>query len=153
MKNIRPIRSEEDLTWALAEIERYFEREPKPGTPEADRFDVLSTLIEAYENQHWAIDAGDPVETVKAVMEARGLSQAELATLWNSRSRASEFLCRKRMITKDQAWALHTAWGIPAELLIAPYPAGADDQKRAPRRGVVSGKKIVSKETARAKRA
>ena len=52
---IRPIGTEADYDWALKEIEPYFAREPKRGTPQADRFDVLAALIEAYEAKHWPI--------------------------------------------------------------------------------------------------
>jgi HTH-type transcriptional regulator/antitoxin HigA len=51
--NVRPIRTEADYDWALKEIARYFDVQPKPGTAEGDRFDVLATLIEAYEEKHW----------------------------------------------------------------------------------------------------
>lgn len=60
MNDIRPIRTEADYRWALAEIERHFDRLPEPGTPEAERFDLLSALVEAYEAQHWPIEASDP---------------------------------------------------------------------------------------------
>jgi HTH-type transcriptional regulator/antitoxin HigA len=56
MINIRPIRTEADCDWALAETERYFDHEPERGTPEAARFDLPASLIEAYENEHWAIE-------------------------------------------------------------------------------------------------
>ena len=46
---IRPIRTEADYDAALKEIEQYFEKEPEPGSPEADRFDILAALIGAYE--------------------------------------------------------------------------------------------------------
>ncbi len=55
MENIRPIRTEADYEWALAEVTPCFENQPGPGTPEADRFDVLSALIEAYESAHFPI--------------------------------------------------------------------------------------------------
>jgi HTH-type transcriptional regulator/antitoxin HigA len=55
-KMIRPLRNEADYDAALAEIELYFKREPEIGTPEADRFDVLASLIEEYERKHWPID-------------------------------------------------------------------------------------------------
>jgi HTH-type transcriptional regulator/antitoxin HigA len=55
MNNIRPIRTEADYNWALAEIEQYFENEPTLGSPESDRFEMLATLIEAYEAQYWPI--------------------------------------------------------------------------------------------------
>src|ERR1700730_668638 len=54
---IRAIRTEADYDAALKEIEQYFEMVPKPGTPEADRFDVLAALIDAYERVHWSIEA------------------------------------------------------------------------------------------------
>lgn len=60
MKNIRAIRTEADYDWALAEIERYFLKEPEPGTPAAERFDVLAALIDAYEAKHWPIEPADP---------------------------------------------------------------------------------------------
>jgi HTH-type transcriptional regulator / antitoxin HigA len=53
---VRPLRSEADYESAIEEIERYFEKEPKPGTPEADRFDLLASVIEDYERKHWPID-------------------------------------------------------------------------------------------------
>ena len=65
MKNIRAIRTEADYDWALAEIEQYFYAEPDPGTPAADRFDVLATLIEAYEAKHWPIEPADPNEAIR----------------------------------------------------------------------------------------
>ena len=55
-KVTRPLRSEADYEAALDEIERYFDKEPSPGTPEADRFDLLALIIEDYERKHWAID-------------------------------------------------------------------------------------------------
>ena len=121
--NIRPIRSETDYDWALKEIEPYFEREPKRGTPEADRFDVLAALLEAYEGKHWPIDPPDAVEAIRFRMEQSGLRQADLARLIGSRSRASEILRRKRPLTLEQAWKLHREWRIPAESLLLPLRA------------------------------
>jgi HTH-type transcriptional regulator/antitoxin HigA len=123
--DIRPIRDEADYDWALKEIEHYFEREPDPGTPEADRFDVLATLIAAYEDREWSIPSPDPVDMIIAVMEQRGFTQAELAKIIGSRSRASEILNRKRAITMSMAYKLHAAWHIPAEVLIQPYHIAA----------------------------
>lgn len=119
--DIRPIRTEADYEWALAEVERYFDDEPLPGTPEADRFDILSDLIEAYEARHWTIDAPDPIAAIQLRMSMGGLVAADLAEVLGSRSRASEILNRKRPLTLDMARKLHVAWGIPAEVLIRPY--------------------------------
>jgi HTH-type transcriptional regulator/antitoxin HigA len=118
--DIRPIHTEADYEWALGEIAPYFDSEPERGTPEADRFNVLAALIAAYEDKHWPIVASDPVSTVRETMALRGFAQADLATLLDSRSRASELLSRQRSITMAQAWKLHTEWGIPAEALIQP---------------------------------
>ena len=62
--DIRPIRTEADYDWALVEIARYFDNEPLPGTPDADRFDVLADLITAYEARTWPVEAPDPVEAM-----------------------------------------------------------------------------------------
>lgn len=88
--DVRPIRSEADYDRALAEIAPYFEREPEPGTQEADRFDVLATLIASYEREHWPIDPPDAVDAIRYRMEQAGYTQADLARLIGSRSRASE---------------------------------------------------------------
>lgn len=122
--DIRSIKTETDYGWALKEIEQYFEHEPALGTPEAERFDVLATLIEAYEAKHWPIAAPDPVSAILEIMEHRNLKQADLATLLGSRSRASEILARKRPLTMKQAWTLHEQWHIPAEVLLKPVVEG-----------------------------
>lgn len=119
--DVKPIRTEADYRWALDEIEQYFDNEPARGTPEADRFEVLADLIEAYESRHWSIEHADAVELIKYRMELGGFQAKDLAGVLGSKSRASEILNRKRAITLDMARKLHTAWGIPAEALIQPY--------------------------------
>ena len=57
MKDIRPIRTEEDYDWALAEVAKYFDLQPEVGSKDGDRFDALSKLIEAYEDRHYPIVA------------------------------------------------------------------------------------------------
>jgi HTH-type transcriptional regulator / antitoxin HigA len=58
-KVIRPLRSEADYEAALEEIEPFFEKEPRPGTSEADRFDLLALIIEDYERTRWPIEPPD----------------------------------------------------------------------------------------------
>ncbi|MDR3435435.1 helix-turn-helix domain-containing protein [Telmatospirillum sp.] len=118
--DIRPLRSEADYDAALKEIGRYFESEPPPGSPEADRFDMLALVLADYEAKHWAIDPPDPIEAIKFRMKLKGYSQKDLADLLGSRSRASEILSRKRPLTMEMAWKLNREWGIPAESLIRP---------------------------------
>lgn len=118
---IRPIRNERDYDWALKEIERYFDREPKRGSSEAARFDILAALIEAYEAKHWPIDPPDAIEAIRFRMQHSGLKQADLARLLGSRSRASEIMNRRRLLTMEQARKLNVEWRIPAEVLLRPY--------------------------------
>jgi HTH-type transcriptional regulator/antitoxin HigA len=119
-KIIRPLHSEADYDAALNEIERYFENEPKAGTPEADRFDLLALIIEDYERKRWPIEPPEPIDAIRYGMETGGYTQADLGRLLGSRQRASDILTRKRPLTMRMAWRLHREWGIPAEALIAP---------------------------------
>lgn len=121
MDNIRPIRTEEDYDWALAEIARYFESEPEPGSPDGDRFDVLATLIESYEDKHYPISAPDPVSAIRAHMKMADLRQAALAKVLGSRSRASEVLSRRRPLTVEMIQKINREWRIPADILVQPY--------------------------------
>ena len=119
--DIRPIKNEQDYDWALHEIERYFDNEPASGTPDADRFDVLSALIESYEEKHWPIEAPDPVDAIAFRMEQIGFTQTNLAELFGSKSRASEILSRTRPLTLQMVYKLYEVMRIPAEVLIRPY--------------------------------
>ena len=102
-KMIRPLRSEADYDKALSEIERYFENEPKRGTPDADRFDLLALIIEDYERKRWPIDPPDTIAAIRYRMETGGYTQADLGRLLGSRQRASDILTRKRPLTMRMA--------------------------------------------------
>jgi HTH-type transcriptional regulator/antitoxin HigA len=117
---IRPVRTESEYEGALDEIERYFDNEPKPGTAEADRFDLLALIIEDYERKRWPIDPPEAIDAIRYRMETGGYTQADLGRLLGSRQRASDILTRKRSLTMRMAWKLHREWNIPAEALIAP---------------------------------
>src|SRR5438445_4669233 len=136
-KMIRPLRSEAEYDAALEEIERYFENEPKPGTPDADRFDLLALIVEDYERKHWPIEPPDTIEAIRYRMETGGYTQADLGRLLGSRQRASDVLTRKRPLTMRMAWKLYREWGIPAEALIAP-PDRADEGRRRKSKGALS---------------
>ncbi|MGZ9234141.1 MAG: helix-turn-helix domain-containing protein [Anaerolineales bacterium] len=117
--DIKPIKTEKDYNAALKEIENLFEAEP--GTEEADRLEILSTLVEAYEDEHYNIPAPDPIEAIKYFMESRGLTRADLEAYIGSRARVSEILNRKRPLTLSMIQRLNSELGIPAELLVKPY--------------------------------
>ena len=144
MNDIRAIRTDADYEWALAEVEQYFEDEPALNTRESDRFEILSTLIEAYEAQHWAIEPADSVDAIKYAMELTGHTQTELGNLLGSRSRASEVLRRKRALTLAMVNKLHEEWHIPAEALIRPYHLETDQETARSTRMSVSGRKRLS---------
>jgi HTH-type transcriptional regulator/antitoxin HigA len=118
---IRPIRSEADYEAAVAEIEKLWDAEP--GSDDGDKLDILATLVERYENEHWPIDLSrvDPIDILNYLIEEGGRTQAELAELLGSRSRASEILNRRRALTVEMIHRLNTEWKVPAELLIKPY--------------------------------
>jgi HTH-type transcriptional regulator/antitoxin HigA len=118
--DIRPLRTEADYDWALTEIDPYFTDPPALDTPAAARFDVLAALIEAYEAHHWPIEPPDAVAAIRTRMDLSGYSQADLAKLLGSRSRASEILAGRRGLTMEQAYRLHRDWHIPAEALLRP---------------------------------
>lgn len=121
MLDIRPLRSEADYDAALVAIEDYFEHEPAFGSPEADRFDLLALVIADYETKHWAIEAPEAPDMLRAHMDQAGLKQADLAVVLGSKARASEVLNRRRHLTPTQAWKIHVDWKLPAEALIRPY--------------------------------
>lgn len=123
--DIRPIKTDADYEWALAEVTRYFEQPPEPGSTEGDRFDVLSDLIAAYEERHFPLPDADPVEALRAFLEATGRTQQDLAVLLGSAPRASEVLRRKRALTVDMIGKLSKEWGIPADVLVRPYRLAA----------------------------
>lgn len=117
--NIKPIKTNSDYEAALKEIERLFEAEP--GTSDGDRLDVLSTLVEAYEDEHYSIPLPDPIEMILYTMDSRGLTRADLEPYIGSRARVSEVINRKRPLSLSMIQRLNTGLGIPAEALIAPY--------------------------------
>jgi HTH-type transcriptional regulator / antitoxin HigA len=116
---IKPIKTEADYEAALEEVERLFNA--KPNTPEADRLEVFTTLIEAYEERHYSIPLPDPVEAILYHMESRGLSRHDLEPFIGSRARVSEVLNRRRPLTMEMIRNLNKGFGIPAEVLIQPY--------------------------------
>ena len=116
---IRPIKTEADYETALAEIEQLFEAEP--GTPEGDRLEVLTTLVEAYEDAHYSIPFPDPIEAIRYYMESRGLVRRDLEPYLGSRARVSEILNRKRPLSLTMIRRLNKELGIPADILIKPY--------------------------------
>jgi HTH-type transcriptional regulator/antitoxin HigA len=121
MRDIRAIHNDADHTWALTQIEVYFDKNPTPGSEEADRFDVLAALIKEYEERTVAIPDSDPIEVLEFAIESMGHTQAELAGIIGSRSRASEILNRKRALTLPMIRDIAATWHIPINTLVGEY--------------------------------
>lgn len=118
--DIHPLRTEADYRAALRDVSAYFDDEPEPGTLQGDRFDVLLTLVEAYETRHYPVELPDPVEAIKFRMDQAGLTPKDLVPAIGQLNRVYEILTRKRPLTLRMIWRLHEQFGIPAESLIRP---------------------------------
>jgi HTH-type transcriptional regulator/antitoxin HigA len=122
--DIRPVHTEADYKATLKEISALMESDPESGTPEGDRLDILTTLVQAYEAKYLPISAPDPVEAIKFRMDQAGLSVKDLETIIGKRNRVYEVLNRKRPLTLAMIRRLHHSLGIPADVLIAQTVAG-----------------------------
>lgn len=126
---LRPLITPDDHTAALREIERLWGA--AEGTEDGDKLDLLATLVERYEEQHFPVGEADPIEAIRIHMEMTGRSQRDLAALLGSASRASELLNKKRALTMDMAHRLHKEWKVPAEALIVPYQLDTSARRHA----------------------
>ena len=117
--NIKPIKTQEDYDSTLNQIETLMDA--KPNTHQMDELEVLTTLVEAYEEQHYAIDAPDPIAAIKFRMEQEGLKQKDLVSIVGSKSRVSEILNKKRKLTIEMIRNLHKQLHIPVESLFLDY--------------------------------
>ena len=117
--NIKPIKNELDYSNTLNKIENLMDA--KPNTVQMDELEVLTTLVEAYEEQHYNLDAPDPVEAIKFRMEQEGLKQKDLISIVGSKSRVSEILNKKRKLTIEMIRNLHRQLHIPVESLFLDY--------------------------------
>jgi len=122
MDELKPIRTTGDYERALSDVERFWGS--PSGTAEGDRLDVLATLIDAYEAEHYPMDPPDPVEAIKFRMEQQGLSRKDLEPLIGTRTRVAEVLNRKRSLSIGMIQRLHDRLGISAEALIRPSQKG-----------------------------
>jgi HTH-type transcriptional regulator/antitoxin HigA len=114
--DIRPIKSEADYQSALARIGELIDAEL--DSPAGDELDVLTTLVEAYEAQHFQIDPADPVEAILSRMDQQGLERKDLEPYLGSRQRVSEVLNRRRGLSLEMIRRLHEGLNIPLENLV-----------------------------------
>ncbi|BCA93760.1 DNA-binding protein [Legionella antarctica] len=114
--NIKPIKTETDYQGAMNEISQLFDAEP--NTTEGDKLEILTTLVQVYEEEHYPIDFPDAVDALNYWMESRGLQRKDLQVFIGTRARISEILNRKRELTLAMIRKLNEGLKIPAELLI-----------------------------------
>ncbi|HET8885472.1 MAG TPA: helix-turn-helix domain-containing protein [Salinimicrobium sp.] len=116
---IAPIKNEKDYQKALERLEMIFDS--KKGTEEGDELEILSILIDRYENENFPINMPDPIEAIKFRMEQMGMKQKDLAEVMGYKSRVSEILNKKRKLTLEMIRKLNTTLQIPTEVLIQDY--------------------------------
>lgn len=117
---IKPIKSELDYNNALERLEVIFDA--SPNSKEGDEAEILSMLIENYENKHYPIETPDPIEAIKIRMEEMNLKQKDLVGIIGGKSRVSEILNKKKRLTVDMIRALERTLNISATVLVNSYP-------------------------------
>jgi HTH-type transcriptional regulator / antitoxin HigA len=131
--DIKPIRNERDYEQTLQRIEELWDS-PKDSS-QIDELNILTTLIEAYESEHYRIDVPDPVEAIKFRLEQQGKDTRALIGVIGQRTRVHEVLHGKRSLSLNMIRKLHDELGIPAHVLIQPVRKTRKVQKRHPQRG------------------
>ena len=117
--NIKVIKNEGDYQTALKRLEVIFDA--PIDSPEGDEAEILSILIEKYEDEHYPIDPPDPIEAIKFRMEQMDMKKSDLAKIIGYKSRVSEIFSKKRKLTLHMIRKLHDTLKIPYESLIADY--------------------------------
>lgn len=119
MKNLKPIKTEQDYNHALERLDDIFDA--KPNSKEGDELEILGILIEKYENENFPIELPDPIEAIKFRMEQLNYTQNDLANIIGLKSRASEILNKKRKLSLVMIRNLSEKLHIPSEVLIQEY--------------------------------
>ena len=120
---IRPIRTKSDYKAALKIVSALVDADPKRGTSDGDRLEVLGTLVEAYEAQHYPIALPDPIDAIKFRMEQQDLRPKDLTPMIGGLNRVYEVLNRKRPLSIAMVRRLNASLGISAECLIGEVAA------------------------------
>lgn len=116
---LKPIKSEKDYRAGLARLEIIFDA--ATNTQEGDEAEILSLLIENYENEHYAIESPDPIEAIKIRMEELNLAQKDLVGIIGGKSRVSEILNKKKKLTVEMIRELEHVLQISASVLVNNY--------------------------------
>lgn len=120
--NLKPIKNEKDYRDGLERLNVIFDA--AINTKEGDEAEILSMLIENYENEHYPIEAPDPIEAIKIRMEELNMRQKDLVGIIGGKSRVSEILNRKKRLTVDMIRELERTLQISASVLVNNYKLG-----------------------------
>jgi HTH-type transcriptional regulator/antitoxin HigA len=131
--NIKPIHTAADHAAALREVERLWDK-ARPGTPEGDKLEVLSTLVDAYEREHVLIPTPDPIAAIRFRMEQEGLTTKDLLPIFKTRARASEIMAKKRRLNLPMIRRLHARLSIPIDCLVKDYKLRSATPSRSKKR-------------------
>jgi len=118
---LKPIRTKKAYNRALERIYELMHKDLKSGSEEYDELEVLSILVNDYENKNFPIDLPDPIEAIKFRLEQLKLKPSALISIIGSKSRTSEILNKKRKLSLSMIRALHEKLNIPASSLITDY--------------------------------
>ncbi len=116
---IKPIKTEKDYEKSLKRLEVIFDA--NSNSKEGDEAEILSMLIDNYENKHYPIDAPDPIEAIKIRMEEMNLKQKDLVGVIGGKSRVSEILNKKKKLTVEMIRELEKILHISASVLVNNY--------------------------------
>lgn len=119
MVTVEVIHNDEHHAKAMRRIQEIFQA--KPGTPEAEELEVLVTLVEKYESEHYPIDLPDPIEAIKDRMQDLNLKYKDLIPALGDKTTVSLVMSKKRPFTLEMVRNLSKSLGIPSEILIRPY--------------------------------
>ena len=117
--NIKPLKNEQDYENALERLEVIFDA--PANSQEGDEAEILSMLIDNYENEHYPIETPDPIEAIKIRMEEMNLKQKDLVGVIGGKSRVSEILNKKKRLTVDMIRELERILHISASVLVTNY--------------------------------
>ena len=117
--NVKVIKTEEEYNQALKRLEVIFDA--PENSSEGDEAELLGILIEKYEDEHYPIEAPDPIEAIKFRMEQMSMDNNDLAKVIGYKSRVSEIFSRKRKLSMKMIRNLHEKLNILYESLIANY--------------------------------
>ena len=117
--DIKVIKTEEDYNQAIKRLEEIFHA--SIDSEEGDEAELLSILIEKYEDEYYPIEAPDPIEAIKFRMDQMEMTKKDLVNVIGYNSRVSEIFSRKRKLSLNMIRNLHDKLIIPYESLMTNY--------------------------------